>query len=253
MDSAAALALATEPPNPSVLNHPPHGRTERLITEPMGRHILAQAAYQVFWLLLLLYAWPTLLGPAAGEARALSLLFNAFIWCQIFNEINCRRIQDEYDIFAGLASNRARHLRGPRLLAAARITAAACLHRFCIQLLMLVLSYPPHSGHGFFITEAPSVSSRRPPHPRLPQIFLVVLAGTVAAQAIIINFLGGIFRARVFARACAAQRCSRRGRCRRTAAAPAVSRALSSIKSGRCCSQVTRRSCRYLARTGESA
>ena len=82
MDSAAALALATEPPNPSVLNHPPHGRTERLITAPMGRHILAQAAYQIFWLLLLLYSWPALLGPGAGEARAVSLLFNSFIWCQ---------------------------------------------------------------------------------------------------------------------------------------------------------------------------
>lgn len=124
MDSAAALALATEPPNPSVLNHPPHGRTERLITAPMGRHILSQAAYQVFWLLLLLYAWPALLGPAAGEARALSLLFNAFIWCQIFNEVNCRRIQDEYDIFAGLASSRARHPRGPR-------AARRCPYRRC--------------------------------------------------------------------------------------------------------------------------
>ncbi len=32
----------------------------------------------------------------------LSVLFNAFIWMQIFNEICARRINDEYDFFVGL-------------------------------------------------------------------------------------------------------------------------------------------------------
>jgi Ca2+-transporting ATPase len=32
----------------------------------------------------------------------LSFLFNAFIFLQLFNEICCRRINDEYDFFAGL-------------------------------------------------------------------------------------------------------------------------------------------------------
>ncbi|GIL84523.1 hypothetical protein Vretimale_14412 [Volvox reticuliferus] len=36
---------------------------------------------------------------------ALSILFNAFIFCQIFNEINARRINDEYTIFVGLFRN----------------------------------------------------------------------------------------------------------------------------------------------------
>jgi Ca2+-transporting ATPase len=35
----------------------------------------------------------------------LSILFNAFIFCQIFNEINARRINDEYTIFVGLFTN----------------------------------------------------------------------------------------------------------------------------------------------------
>ena len=34
--------------------------------------------------------------------RPLSVLFNAFIMMQIFNEICSRRIEDEYDFFAGL-------------------------------------------------------------------------------------------------------------------------------------------------------
>ncbi|GLC43787.1 hypothetical protein PLESTB_000907900 [Pleodorina starrii] len=36
---------------------------------------------------------------------ALSVLFNTFIFCQVFNEINARRINDEYTIFVGLLTN----------------------------------------------------------------------------------------------------------------------------------------------------
>ncbi|KAG2500891.1 hypothetical protein HYH03_001650 [Edaphochlamys debaryana] len=36
---------------------------------------------------------------------ALSVLFNTFIFCQIFNEINARRINDELTIFSGLFTN----------------------------------------------------------------------------------------------------------------------------------------------------
>ncbi len=42
---------------------------------------------------------------AAEYRPALSVLFNAFIFCQIFNEINARRINDEYTIFVGLFNN----------------------------------------------------------------------------------------------------------------------------------------------------
>lgn len=37
--------------------------------------------------------------------RPLSLLFNIFICTQVANEINARRINDEYDIFSGLFTN----------------------------------------------------------------------------------------------------------------------------------------------------
>ncbi|KAG2453047.1 hypothetical protein HYH02_002382 [Chlamydomonas schloesseri] len=63
--------------------------------------------------------------------RPLSLLFNIFICTQVANEVNARRINDEYDIFAGLFTN---------------------------------------------------------------WIFMAVLAITMGAQAIIINFLGMFFK-----------------------------------------------------------
>ena len=42
-----ALALATEDPNPELLNEMPHGRNEALITKKMWKHILVQGLYQV--------------------------------------------------------------------------------------------------------------------------------------------------------------------------------------------------------------
>jgi magnesium-transporting ATPase (P-type) len=36
------------------------------------------------------------------QEKTNSMVFNTFIWMQIFNEINARRINDEYDIFRGI-------------------------------------------------------------------------------------------------------------------------------------------------------
>lgn len=110
MDTLAALALATESPNPAVLTKQPYGRTERIITRYMWKHMIVQAAYQMDWLFFFLYGWHAVLeryrpGPGGDIRQSLSLLFNTFIFCQIFNEINSRRIEDEYDIFRGLFSN----------------------------------------------------------------------------------------------------------------------------------------------------
>ncbi|KAI8477413.1 MAG: hypothetical protein J3K34DRAFT_453016 [Monoraphidium minutum] len=226
MDTMGALALATEDPNPDLLNDKPHGRDAPLITGRMWKHILVQGCYQLFWLFFFMYGLPKLQWPrywitdqctfvtagplsagsnpgyceqrlvapeaagglglsaaaAAGQCamltgcgwpcggdaargapacaagiaaaggpayaagavpsgardalcgpggarcpaydefrrveqfwekahekqdeedfkRADSLLFNAFIWCQIFNEINARRINDELNVFEGL-------------------------------------------------------------------------------------------------------------------------------------------------------
>lgn len=48
-------ALATEPPTPHLLEEKPHGRDEALISPRMWKHIAFQAAYQLFWLFLIVY------------------------------------------------------------------------------------------------------------------------------------------------------------------------------------------------------
>jgi calcium-translocating P-type ATPase len=62
MDSFASLALATEPPNDSLLNRPPHGRNEFIISPNMWRNIMGHSLYQIIVLCILLFLGPELLG-----------------------------------------------------------------------------------------------------------------------------------------------------------------------------------------------
>jgi magnesium-transporting ATPase (P-type) len=49
MDTMAALALATEPPTPDLLNRKPYGRFENIITPAMWRNIIGQVVFQVYF------------------------------------------------------------------------------------------------------------------------------------------------------------------------------------------------------------
>lgn len=47
MDTMGALALATEEPNPSLLDNLPHGRDTPLVSGRMWKHIVIQGVWQV--------------------------------------------------------------------------------------------------------------------------------------------------------------------------------------------------------------
>ncbi|CAN1231608.1 Calcium-transporting ATPase 10, plasma membrane-type [Linum grandiflorum] len=109
MDTLGALALATEPPTDHLMDRPPVGRREPLITNIMWRNLLIQAAYQVSVLLTLNFQGKKLLGlqhDNADHANKVknTLIFNAFVLCQIFNEFNARK-PDEKNIFRGVTKN----------------------------------------------------------------------------------------------------------------------------------------------------
>ncbi|KAJ3260627.1 Calcium-transporting ATPase 10, plasma membrane-type [Boothiomyces macroporosus] len=103
MDTLAALALATDNPTDALLNRTPSKRTEPIVNADMFRQIIAQAIYQIAVCLLLYFKggdWFEITQtdfsvstdvPYPGYKTA-SLVFNVFIFCQIFNEINCRSI-----------------------------------------------------------------------------------------------------------------------------------------------------------------
>ncbi|WCJ42312.1 calcium-transporting ATPase putative [Euphorbia peplus] len=110
MDTLGALALATEPPTDHLMQRPPVGRREPLVTNIMWRNLLIQAVYQVTVLLILNFHGVSILGlehdnPEDANKVKNTLIFNAFVLCQIFNEFNARK-PDEKNIFEGVTKNR---------------------------------------------------------------------------------------------------------------------------------------------------
>ncbi|VFQ61448.1 unnamed protein product [Cuscuta campestris] len=103
MDTLGALALATEPPNDELLNRPPIGRTVNFITRIMWRNIIGQSIYQLAILGLLKFNGKHLLhleGPFS-TATLDTMIFNTFVFCQVFNEINSRDME-KINIFRGM-------------------------------------------------------------------------------------------------------------------------------------------------------
>jgi hypothetical protein len=108
MDSLAALALATEAPTPSLLERKPVGRDAPLITRKMWRFIVVHSIYQIIVNFVLLYAGDKIFGHRfkLHSREHYTLIFNTFVFMQLFNEINARRLEDEIDVFSGILKNR---------------------------------------------------------------------------------------------------------------------------------------------------
>jgi len=87
MDTLAALALGLEPPSDELLQQPPHGRSEPLISRSMWVSILAMAAV-MFGVLMVVLNTSWVVGKASPAH--LTMVFNIFVLMQIFNEFNCR-------------------------------------------------------------------------------------------------------------------------------------------------------------------
>ncbi|KAI1497067.1 calcium-translocating P-type ATPase [Biscogniauxia marginata] len=109
MDTFAALALATDPPAPSVLDRKPDRKSAPLITARMGKMIIAQAICQLAISFVLYFGGSTLLGYRSddpdSQIRLNTLVFNTFVWLQIFNEFNNRRLDNRLNIFEGITRN----------------------------------------------------------------------------------------------------------------------------------------------------
>ena len=137
MDTLAALALGTEKPTKHLLERKPFGRYDPLLSPYMIRFIAAQSIFQVAVLLGILYggakmSWlhaecafaskeePINSGkrctidgrPASNDEIddhtliVQTVIFNTFVFCQIFNEINARKVNGERRVFEGLFSNK---------------------------------------------------------------------------------------------------------------------------------------------------
>ncbi|PWY98228.1 calcium-translocating P-type ATPase [Testicularia cyperi] len=113
MDTLAALALATDPATPELLDRKPDRRTAPLISTDMWKMIVGQSIYQFTVILVLDFAGKRLLGMNATlEADRLredtelsALIFNTFVWCQLFNQVNSRSLTRKLNIFSNLHKN----------------------------------------------------------------------------------------------------------------------------------------------------
>ncbi|XP_042966466.1 calcium-transporting ATPase 9, plasma membrane-type-like isoform X2 [Carya illinoinensis] len=107
MDTLGALALATELPTDHLMHRSPVGRREPLITNVMWRNLIIQAVYQVSILLVLNFCGTSILHLDNVENPTQvknTVIFNAFVLCQIFNEFNARK-PDEINVFSGVTRN----------------------------------------------------------------------------------------------------------------------------------------------------
>ncbi|KAH9612751.1 hypothetical protein KSS87_018150 [Heliosperma pusillum] len=106
MDTLGALALATEPPNDGLMKRPSVGRNANFISRAMWRNIIGQSIYQFTVLAFLNFAGKQLLNLRGPDSLSVlnTFIFNTFVFCQVFNEINSRDIE-KINIFRGLFSN----------------------------------------------------------------------------------------------------------------------------------------------------
>ena len=102
MDTMGAVALGTEPPTMDLLDRRPYRRDASLISRPMWRNIFIQATYQLSLLVFLLNKGPQMYNCEDGSSHHFTIIFNAFVFCQVFNEFNAREIGDVFDPFTNL-------------------------------------------------------------------------------------------------------------------------------------------------------
>uniref|UniRef100_A0A7S2CJZ4 Cation-transporting P-type ATPase N-terminal domain-containing protein n=2 Tax=Octactis speculum TaxID=3111310 RepID=A0A7S2CJZ4_9STRA len=140
MDSLASLALATEPPHDALLNRPPTGRNDSIITKQMWFNMIGQSIYQLAATLLILFYGHVMfytdadnidtpsdtmlvkqqeifsdspddqlrLGWFTGcePSQHYSVLFNAFVMMTLFNQFASRKLYGEVNFFDGILGNK---------------------------------------------------------------------------------------------------------------------------------------------------
>jgi len=115
MDSLASLALATEPPDEALLRRPPVNRSASMVTKQMYSNMIGHSFYQVVILLWFLFKGPDFFGIPDGiefmeETSAPSqhhtMVFNLLVMMTLFNEVNCRKLNGEWNVFEGVMENK---------------------------------------------------------------------------------------------------------------------------------------------------
>ena len=142
MDALASLALASEPPTEELLKRDPVNRSNSIITNRMWGNMLGQSGYQLIIIMVLLFKGPDIWGFEPGHivekeynenSTHYTFIFNAFVWCQLFNEINSRSLNGEFNVFRGIEKVRGEFLSLPFLCSFVHSYVIKSLHSFCFS------------------------------------------------------------------------------------------------------------------------
>ena len=114
MDTAAALALASEPPLPQVIQGPSFKKEASIMTKTVWRQVLGISLWNVVVMVFLMFFGRMIGGLASYETSQdseakdhhLTYVFNTFVIMQLFNMINCRKIgKRDFNVFESLFHN----------------------------------------------------------------------------------------------------------------------------------------------------
>lgn len=107
MDTMAALALATDPPTESILDRKSDAKSAPLISTTMWKMIIGQAIFQLTITLILNFRATSIFSynNVSRIENVSTLVFNTFVWMQIFNQWNNRRLDNKFNIFEGVSRN----------------------------------------------------------------------------------------------------------------------------------------------------
>ena len=121
MDMFAALALAAERPQKSVITNQPFRNQDDIITETMWRQIIGMTGFvSLIMIVLFMFLdemwdlgefsfdqeWFASDGTPSAKCVYFTMLFNCFIYLHLFNEINSRKIRpDQWNVFEHLIDN----------------------------------------------------------------------------------------------------------------------------------------------------
>jgi Ca2+-transporting ATPase len=108
MDTFAALALATDPASISLLDRKLDTHATRIFTADVIKMILGQSIYQVVIILVFHFLGHQILGldhSDQGDGIVQTFVFNTFVFAQIFNSVNCRKLDNKLNILEGVLKN----------------------------------------------------------------------------------------------------------------------------------------------------
>ncbi|CAN6987545.1 unnamed protein product [Brassica rapa subsp. trilocularis] len=108
-DTFGAWALASEPPMDNLMRRPPVRKGAPFITKLMRAKFVAQVSFQVSALLYLNFHGESILkleNKSLDQANKVknTVIFNCFVFCQVFNEVECRTSY-QGNTFSGILKN----------------------------------------------------------------------------------------------------------------------------------------------------